>query len=202
MKAKNKTIVFLGSSVTYGAASGGYSMCEYVRDTMAANTIKWAVSGTTLSTAKPNSYIERMLAEMGSLDKCDLFITQLSTNDAAGGIELGVISSSFDKDSFDTDTVTGAIEFIIATAREKWGCPIAFYTGTYFESEKYQKMVDALADIAKKWNVGIVDLWNSEKMRSVSAEDYERFMADGVHPKLEGYTEWWGPEFVRYIEDM
>lgn len=202
MQAKNKTVIFLGSSVTYGSHSNGYSMCEYVRDTMSADTVKWAVSGTTLSTSKPNSYIERMLREMESQDKCDLFITQLSTNDASKGIELGSMSDSFEKDSFDTDTVIGAIEFIIATALEKWGCPVVFYTGTYYESENYQKMVDAVIDIAKKWDIGIIDLWNSKKMRAVPEEDYARYMANGIHPKREGYEEWWGPEFVRYIEEM
>jgi len=202
MQVKNKTIVFLGSSVTYGSHSGGYSMCDYIRDTMGANTVKWAVSGTTLSTAKPNSYIERMLREMESQDKCDLFITQLSTNDAAKEIELGSLYASFEKESFDTNTIIGAIEFIIATALEKWGCPIAFYTGTYYESENYQKMVDALIDISQKWGIGIIDLWNSEKMRAVSPEDYARYMANAVHPKREGYVEWWGPEFAKYIEKL
>ena len=36
-------------------------------------------------------------------------------------------------------TVAGSIEFIIAYAKEKWNCPVAFYTGTRYDSEAYAK---------------------------------------------------------------
>lgn len=200
MNIKNKTIIFLGSSVTWG--DNGYSMCEAISEKTGANVIKWAVSGTTLSSAMPNSYVERLLKVIDTQEKCDLFITQLSTNDAGKNMELGEISDSFDKNTFDTKTTIGAIEFIIATAREKWNCPIAFYTGTYYASGRYQKLVDALLETAKKWKIDIIDLWNSEKMRAVSQDDYKRFMKDGVHPNKTGYDEWWVPEFIDFMEKI
>lgn len=200
MKFRNKTLVFLGSSVTYGAEVG-YSMCDYLAKNTAATVVKWAVSGTTLSAAKENSYVERLLKVVDTQEKCDYFITQLSTNDASQGMELGKISSSFDVQDFDTKTITGAVEFIIATARKKWGCPVAFYTGTYFNSPKYQAMVDMITAVSKKWNIGVIDLWNDSEMRAVSEEDYKRYMLDGVHPGKVGYDEWWGPKFKQYFEE-
>ena len=37
MELKGKTLVFLGSSVTYGSASGGWSMCDYLRENVSVN---------------------------------------------------------------------------------------------------------------------------------------------------------------------
>lgn len=201
MELKNKTLVFLGSSVTYGSAAGGFSMCEYLSETTGANVVKWAVSGTTLADTDETSYVSRMISEMESQDKCDCFIVQLSTNDAGRGCDLGVISDSFDRAEFDRTTTLGAIEFIISAAREKWGCPISFYTGTYFDRPHYQIMVDKLHEISKKWNIGVIDLWNDSEMRAVSAEDYAVFMNDPVHPTKIGYEKWWGPKFAKYLEE-
>ncbi len=199
MELKNKTLVFLGSSVTYGSAAGGFSMCEYLRETTDADVVKWAVSGTTLANTDETSYVSRMLCEMESQEKCDHFVVQLSTNDAGRCLELGVISDSLDRADFDTKTTLGAIEFIISAAREKWNCPISFYTGTYFDNPHYQTMVDKLFEISRKWNIGVIDLWNDSEMRSVSDEDYAVFMNDPVHPTKIGYEQWWGPKFTEHL---
>lgn len=198
MNLTDKTFVFLGSSVTYGGDN--YSMCEYLADTTGASVVKWAVSGTTLSDARPNSYVKRMLDAIGAQDVCDHFIVQLSTNDAGkADVVLGEVSDSVDPADFDVKTTVGAMEFIIATARARWGCPISFYTGTYMKNQRYADMVDKLFTLREKWGIGIIDLWNDPDMRAVSAEDYARFMKDPVHPTREGYDLWWGPKFAAYL---
>ncbi len=196
----DKTIVFLGSSVTCGG--DGYSMVEYVRENTDYTCIKWAISGTTLADIEEMSYVSRMKKEMATQDECDLLITQLSTNDASKGLPLGEIAPSFDKETFDTKTITGAMEYIVATAKKKWDCPVAFYTGTKFDKPAYQAMVDRLYELKDKWGIDVIDLWNDEEMNSVSSEDYEKYMnPDGVHPKREGYELWWGPKFKKYVEE-
>ena len=54
----------------------------------------------------------------------------------------------------------------VRESREKWGCPIMFYTGTFMDSEIYQSMVDSLIEISEKWNFKIIDLWNDFEMRA------------------------------------
>ena len=75
-----------------------------------------------------------------------------------------------------------------------------FYTGTRFANERYAAMVDLLLELRIKWDIGVIDLWNSEKMNAVGAEDYEKYMHDPVHPTAEGYRLWWTPEFREYLE--
>lgn len=193
-----KTILFLGSSVTYGAASGGISFADYLEKQDGCIAVKEAVSGTTLVDEGTNSYIERLNAL--DLDKVDLFICQLSTNDATQGKNLGEISASTDIEDFDTHTVAGAIEYIIAYAKNTWNCPVLFYTNPKYESAKYEKMVMLLVEIQKKWKIGIIDMWNNEDFNRLSKEQYDLYMADSIHPTKAGYLEWWLPYMECEIE--
>ena len=198
--SKNKTIVFLGSSVTCG--SDGWSMCDFIRESEEYDVKKWAVSGTTLADINERSYVSRLNSEIGTQDECDLFICQLSTNDATQNLPLGVISKSLDRKDFDTQTVIGAIEYIVATVKEKWNCPIMFYTGTFMDSQLYQKMVNSLIEVSKKWNFGIIDLWNDPGMRAIDEKLYKEYMLDTIHPSRQGYIKWWGPKFTKAINDV
>ena len=117
-----KTIIFLGSSVTYGAVSGGVSFADVICRNNGYNMIKEAVSGTTLVDEGPDSYIARL--KTIDADPVDLFICQLSTNDATLKKPLGSICAQQDAQTYDTKTVAGAIEYIITYAKEKWGCPV------------------------------------------------------------------------------
>lgn len=194
-------LIFLGSSVTYGSASNGWSMCDYLSEQYGCNVKKYAVSGTTLARYGNQSYVERLETEVDKNAPCDFFICQLSTNDAnlRHVIPLGTISTSKNKEDFDTKTVIGAIEYIIATVKENWNCPISFYTGTKYDNKNYQEMVDALKELQAKWDIGIINLWDDAEMNAVSKEDYAKYMADGVHPTKLGYEEWWGPKFVQHL---
>jgi len=204
---KNKRIIFLGSSVTYGSAAGGESFVDYMvkRDGIVA--YKEAVSGTTLveeNVMGRKSYVERLRF----IDKnfpADAFICQLSTNDASLKKPLGRVNESFAKESFDTKTVAGAIEYIIAYVKETWNCPVLFYTGTKYPSAEYEAMIDLLYQVQKKWGIGIIDLWNDEEMNAVSEKDYARYMVNGIHPSKAGYLLWWTPKMeeklVKYLKE-
>lgn len=198
-----KTILWLGSSVTYGSATNGVSMAEYLQEQTGCVSLKYAVSGTTLVDNGANSYVQRLMAIDGTV-ACDYFICQLSTNDAAQGKPLGEVSDSYDLNSFDTTTVCGAIEFIIAYAKQRWNCPIAFYTNPPYASAPYQEMVSALLEIQKKWDISVLDMRNDPELVAMSiselSELYSKYMADSVHPNATGYEQWWTPVFREFIE--
>ena len=198
-KINGKVIIWLGSSVTYGAASGGYSMVDAIGEEYNCVCVKEAVSGTTLVDNGPKSYVQRMFSIDTELP-ADHFICQLSTNDATQKKPLGEISDSFDRECFDTSTIAGAMEYIIAYAKEVWNCSVSFYTGTKYESDEYYAMVELLFKLRDKWGIGVIDLYNDADMNLVSAEKYKEYMADPIHPTLKGYTEWWTPKFVKYFE--
>lgn len=196
-----KTIIFLGSSVTAGYGSLGASFADFLEKADGITAIKEAVSGTTLVDVKKSSYVSRMK----TIDKdinADAFVCQLSTNDATKEMPLGKMSESFKIIDFDTQTVAGAIEYIIAYAKETWNCPIIFYTQAKYDSEHYEKMVELLLDIQKKWDITVIDLWNNEEINSITDVQRKIYLVDHIHPTRAGYKEWWLPEFQKCLYEI
>ena len=115
---------------------------------------------------------------------------------------LGEVSESFDRNDFDTQTVAGAIEYVVAYAQETWNCPVIFYTGTQYNNAHYAQMVELLLKIQEKWGIGVIDLWNDAEMNAVSAEDYKLYMVNGIHPSRAGYRDWWTPKFEAYLSEL
>ena len=186
-------IAFLGSSVTYGAHSLGESFVEFLAKRNGFTYVKEAVSGTTLATKHIRSYVDRMRENIDVNEKFDMFICQLSTNDAARKVPLGTVSDSFSILDFDTDTVAGAIEYIAAYVKGTWDCPLVFYTGTKYGSERYAEMVKLLFEIKEKWGFEVIDLWDDEIRNSITEDQYAFYMSDPVHPTRAGYRDWWTP---------
>lgn len=190
---KNKTIIFLGSSVTYGYGSMGVSFADFLEVTDGITAVKEAVSGTTLADVKNNSYVSRMKTIDKNI-KADAFVCQLSTNDATKEMPLGEISESFNINDFDTLTVAGAIEYIIAYAKETWNCPVVFYTQAKYDSEYYGKMIELLLEIQKKWDINVIDFWNDAQINSISEDEKNLYLVDHIHPTKAGYKVWWLPK--------
>lgn len=197
---KDKNIIFLGSSVTYGASSMGVSFADYIGAKNDCTIIKEAVSGTTLVDEGVDSYIARL--NKMDVQNADVFVCQLSTNDATQKKPLGEISNSVNINDFDTKTVAGAIEYIIAYVKDKWDCPVVFYTNPKYDSENYQAMVNLLLEIQKKWNIEIIDMWNDADFNNITDKQKSLYMADSIHPTQAGYLEWWTPVFEEKLIEV
>ncbi len=198
---QGKTVLFLGSSVTYGYGSLGESFADFLAQTDGIVCIKEAVSGTTLADLKTNSYVNRM-KNMDTSIKADAFVCQLSTNDATKQVPLGQIADGFSQELFDTKTVAGAIEYIISYAKKTWNCPVVFYTQAKYDSTYYGEMVLLLSEIAAKWNITVLDLWNDEAINTISEQQRSLYLVDAIHPTKAGYTEWWLPSFRACLTEV
>lgn len=172
-----KKIVFLGSSVTAGLASKGVSFVDFLRVEHGVHAIKEAVSGTTLADTNDNSYVSRMKKNLNKDSHYDLFACQLSTNDQRNGIDMGVISKSYDPEDFDTQTTLGAIEFIAATVQNTWDCPLVFFTCLRKPEPGYEFLRDKLFELQKKWHFAIIDIWNNKALKKMNEEN-PNFMLD------------------------
>ncbi len=200
---RGRRILFLGSSVTFGAAAEGQSVVELFGKADGVDVVKEAKSGTTLvdqtsvlariAFGDGDSYVKR-LKSLDVSPAPDCVVCQLSTNDATMKLPLGEIGEGFEAGSFDTKTVTGAMEYIIAYCRDRWNCPVVFYTGSYYESEAYSAMVDRLHELKDKWKIGVIDLYRDEAFNDIPEEDYALYMFDPIHPTKAGYIEWWMPK--------
>ena len=190
MELKGKRVLFLGSSVTYGAKSGGVSFAEITAEMCGFECVKYAVSGTTLADVSERSYVSR-LKTVDTEQHFDLFVCQLSTNDA------GKLP-----DFIGTEA---AMRFIIEYIREKFGCRIMFYTSARtFESPRYEELVGIMYRLQKEYGFDVLDLWNDPEMNSsaITEEQLARYMKDKAHPTYEGYAEWWAPKFVEFYNNL
>lgn len=189
-------IAFLGSSVTYGASSLRESFADFIAKRNGADYVKEAVSGTTLVDEGSKSYISR-LKKMDKERAFDLFVVQLSTNDASQKKPLGKIGGRGAE--HDTHTVSGAIEFIIEYVEENWDCPVVFYTNNDYGSAEYAAMVELLLSIQDSYGIGVVDLFTDEEFNDITKEELSLYMADDIHPTRAGYLEWWTPKMEEYL---
>ena len=198
---KGQTFFWLGSSVTYGVDSEQESVADFFCKKYGVVMIKEAVSGTTLATNKPYSYVERLDAYIASHPDThiDAFICQLSTNDTYhAGTKLGkkMPNDVRDSESFDKGMICGAIEYIIARVKETWDCPVYFYTNpALIGKPEYKLMVDALFEIAEKWDITVIDLFCDEAFNNITDAQRNLYMTDTIHATKAGYREWWLPKF-------
>lgn len=181
---KGKNILFLGSSVTYGAASLGTSFVEYVCKRGGASFTKEAVSGTTLVNNDETSYIAR-LKKLDTTVRYDFFVCQLSTNDATKKYELAEIRK--------------AVTDIIDYARETWNCPIIFYTNSYYNSAEYAAMVEMIKDVEKEYHIMVFDLYTDKAFNDLTGKQRRLYMDDDIHPTRAGYLLWWTPKLEEYF---
>ncbi len=120
-------------------------------------------------------------------------------NDATKEFPLGEISESKELTDFDTSTITGAMEYIICYTQNTWECPVIFYTNSRYDSEQYDAMQKRLYELQKKWNIGVLDLWNNDDFNTISEEERTLYMYDKIHPTKAGYRDWWCPEMERQL---
>ncbi|MGM9647606.1 MAG: GDSL-type esterase/lipase family protein [Eubacteriales bacterium] len=178
---------FLGSSVTYGSATGGRSFVEEIAALYPIAYDKQAISGTTLVDNGATSYVQRLVSNFDPDVAPDRLIVQLSTNDASQNKPLGTVSASKNLADFDKTTVIGAMEYIIAYAKETWDCPVSFYTNPYYNNATYEKMIEALYDLQEKWDIQIFDFYYYVDMEELSPATLASYMSDSIHPNTTGY---------------
>ncbi len=200
---EGKNVLFLGSSVTYGASSLREGIPEYFGNRLGCTITKEAVSGTTLVHNGKSSYIQRLYNNVDVNTEYSLVVCQLSTNDATKKLPLGEIAK--EGEDYDTSTITGAMEKIISYVKETWNCPIVFYTNARYDSQEYEAMVQRVHELQEKWGIGVLDLWSDEAFNNISDADRALYMYDKVHPTKAGYRDWWCPamedQLLSYLEN-
>lgn len=203
------TVYFLGSSVTRGRGAEGVAFPDYLKSMHGLNMVKQAVDGTTLANKYPNSYVARL----SNLPQTapDLLVCQLSSNDSRRGVSMGTVNKkSFAMEDFNTQTISGAIEYIAAYSRDVWGCPVVFYTLPRFSSEKfddatYAKMVTRLKGIQNKWGdeqMILLDFWNDTEVNQKLRSNEKLYMMDPIHPTKAGYLNLYTPGFTDLLSDV
>lgn len=200
---RGKTILCLGSSISSGFSSGGVSFLDYLARIDGCRIIQETVSATTLADRGHYSYLKRLRRRMARMPQApDCFLCQLSTNDATFRSVPGRVSRSRRPEDFDVSTTVGGMEAVLAMVREKWGCPIVFYTAARYDNPRYHKLVNLLVDLQEKWDFALLDLWHDNAFNALSPEERALYMNDAIHPTRAGYLLWWLPQFQKILTEV
>ena len=174
-----KRIYFLGSSITEGYLTNGISFCDIIKKDKRALVYKDAISGTTLSTKKENSYFERLNKNINNFKDYNYFVIQLSTNDSnkENNIEIGNCEDT------NPETTFGAINNIIDLIKEKTKAKIIFFTSLCFDNPIYEDMILKLNTLRKRKKFLILDFYHDKYFK----ENVNQFLGDTIHPNMDGY---------------
>ena len=219
----DKNVQFLGSSIFYGSTGTpkGESFVDIMNKRWGTNFQKQAVGGTTLAIqdGKTDSYCERY-ANFINKDTCDALVVQLSTNDFAQSVPVGSINDKdFDVDTFDNTTICGAIEWLIASAKQNNpNVKVAFVICPMLSDWTNYNVYKSFAEgemqiIADKWGIELVDLfhdtlpwssstgyWSASKT-APTASTYHLFY-DSIHMNYVGYSLFMVPKITTKLLDL
>lgn len=193
-----KHILFLGSSVTFGFGALAESFVDDLWKKDGVIATKDTENGTTLvekDRYNPgDSYIARFKENLAGKSP-EAFVLQLSTNDAQTHQQLGKIKST--GHDFDTQTILGALQYMVWQAQQKWHCPILLFTNPDFGNPFYGQMVEQTLILAKQEGFAVLDLYHELGKKSASL-----YMADPIHPTRAGYLKIWTPLFERKLSAL
>ena len=203
------TIYYLGSSITrgHGGNTDGTSFADITATLTGSKYEKKAVSGTTLAvtSSRTDSYIERF-SQLPQDKAPDYIVIQLSSNDFKKSIPLGNVSASKDLADFSQNTITGAIETLIARSKQQWGegVTVVFYScpigNTWTKYTQYRDYVNGtMKELEEKWKGDMVmlDIFNSEYVVSPAY-----IQSDALHPQKEGYSQLIVPEWIKLLYEL
>ena len=201
------TASFIQGDVSYKHAYNGAALSG-LKD-------KYTATGEKISYAH-KTYVEladEAIAEHGR-EKADVFFLQLSTNDVGQYVDpthtqhipFGKVTENSVRSSeaFDRNTSYGAMEYIIAKAKETWQCEVVMFIagqGTGNTTAGYQEMRNAVIDeIVPKWQIDVLDFWGDDAVTNGMQSNTGRYLFDTVHPTLKGYEAFYFPRFRAYLD--
>lgn len=188
-----KSGLFLGDSIAYGAGdslrlSWGGRLRAYGLD---SETV--AVSGWAL-TPKETSGREAIVTQLENAKKSayDFVILEGGVNDILinrdtdKSIAMGKMTASDNFTEFDTTTVAGALEDLIAKTKAKFPeAKVGYIINCRFaniDDETYAEYVSLAKDICDKWEISSVSLDGLIDTTKGTADQ-----PDGLHPSAQGY---------------
>lgn len=206
-----KKALFLGDSIGYGAMDvkpqfgwGGRMEALYGMDSTVAAHSGWMLADHKAAQTNGQYPIVNQFGEVEEVSSYEYVILQGGVNDVwhstdSCPISIGEVQADKWND-FNTDTVCGALENLIATAKEKApNAKIAYIINFKCNEVKgaegvpasfhgigsMKNYVEAAKSVCKKWNIPCLNLYENETFNTEF--NLINHTTDGVHPNSTGY---------------
>ncbi len=210
MNLKDKTINFLGDSITEGsgASSKEKSYVSVIGKKTGAKVGNYGIGGTRIARQQtPDGYEERgnFCDRMKTMEDADITIMFGGTNDYGHG------DAPFGEFSDRTpDTFYGACHTAVSYLAEKAaGRPFVIVTPLHRLNENnksacgktLEDYVNAIKEVARYYSIPVLDLYAEYGINPVIDSLRARFMTDGLHPSDEGH-ELLADKIISYLNNI
>lgn len=184
--------LFVGDSICVG--SGGWAQRLAVSTGMEA--VNNGISGTSLSTARPNWIVDQILKSKS--EDFDYVLIHGGVNDAWESAEVGFMADGFDPDEFDLNTYAGGLEWNIYNAVKYYGdtAAIGYLMNFKMPAAKPGRCRDmseyfsVAKEICEKWGITYFDMYNHKEITEKLALTTTKHTYDEknmVHISASGY---------------
>ncbi len=201
MELKNKTVLFLGDSITEGAGTTApeFNYVSVFSRLSGANVVNYGIGGTRIArqTVKSNErWDQDFVSRVDDMQKdADAVVVFGGTNDFGhGDAKIGAF------DSRDVYTFYGAMHVLCRKLIEKYpDAVIVFMTPLHRLSEDSMTKefgapeeknlagyVDIIKEVAGFYGLPVLDLFHTSGLQPKVDIIREKFMPDGLHPSNAG----------------
>ena len=190
----DKTALFLGDSISYGAADAGRAWAWRMSNSLGFTADNQSVNGWAISTSRQNRIINELKGV--KYNSYDYVIMEGGTNDAWDQCTVGTVSDSYDPKDFDITTFAGGLEELFYNAYQRfpgarfgfiitYKMPLATDKGNVSEMEP---IANISIEICKKWNVAYLDLYHDDYVNNELLQVHTtNYLNDTVHPSVAAY---------------
>lgn len=222
-KLKNKTIVYIGDSITESRTNeslnnyNGGAYPKIIADLSGGEYLNYSGGGATLSYAsgQETRSIANYLTNMSTSG--DMYVFSGGINDLWDNRPLGRLSDDFTSE-VDQTTVIGALEKIFRYALTNFlGKPIMFVithkvaNPYYTNTEHYDQfnLHDAIVSVCKKYSIPYYDAFDCSGLNGWNDAQKTAYLnsnpsgtPDGTHPNKTGYEKYYVPEIVSIMDSL
>ena len=201
MELQNKTVLFLGDSITegVGVSAPDKSFVSVFRKLTRANTVNYGISGTRIArksvpSACANWDMDFLMRVDDMQPEADLVVVFGGTNDFGhGDAELGCFSSR------DAYTFYGALHHLCRKLLDKYPrAELVFLTPLHrlgeentknaagMETPPLEAYVTAIRTVAGYYGLPVLDLFHTSGLQPAVDTIRQFYMPDGLHPSDAG----------------
>ncbi len=202
MDLKNKTIAFLGDSITEGAGASEYKKCfvEVFSQITGAKVINYGISGTRIApqtkpSDNPRFDLDFIMRSKEMTTDVDAVIVFGGTNDFGhGDAPFGEITDT------EAGTFCGSCDALMRLLLNKYPSkPVVFLTPLHrlsedntvnemgLECKTLADYVHVIKEKAAKYSVPVLDLFAKSGMQPKIEPQNKLYFADGLHPNDLGH---------------
>ena len=193
------TVVFVGSDFTIGTKADGQSFVDYLKAVDGLNCAVFEKEGIAITSNKGDSILSLVESIPKEHASPKAIFCEIPYFQAKSGTKFGELSSSYMLSDFDTETLIGAMEYIVCYSKMNWGCPVFFYTTAECNSKRYDKVVSSAREVANKWNMPMLDFTSINSAGSMDKKQRSLYFVDKHNLSRAGYFEITAPEFEKFI---